>query len=298
MQNKIVCAHSSGKKLGYHTPCLINQVSIALQSLCLNKISSDCIPVKDSRVRDYMTSHVISINLDKTFLDAINNMASNGIGTLVVVDGQTVTGVITEREILYYLVEHEGMPNKSIRFATNKKFVKVSPETEISDAARAMVSRNNRLLVFLEDKLAGIITASDMIDAFLKTRRNPQLRHIMSRRVVTMHPDTSILDAVKTMLKKRIGSVIVSADGGPTSIFTERDLLTKVLSRKVDLHERIGNYSSFPLITAKTGIGVKDAVLLMSSNKIKRLPLTMRGKVVAIVTARDLVSALQRRRKR
>lgn len=65
----------------------------------------------------------------------------------------------------------------------------------------------------------------------------------------------------------------------------------------MDLHERIGDYSSFPLITAKTGIGARDAAVIMSSNKVKRLPLTRRGKVVAIVTAKDLLSALQQGRK-
>lgn len=248
------------------------------------------------RVRDYMTSTVITADRDEHFMDAIAKMTSNGIGTLVVTEREKVIGVLTEREILYYLVEHEGIPDKSIQYATNRNFT-VSPETELEDAAKAMVSRNNRLLVFDKDRLAGIITASDMTKALLKKRRNPLLRRKMARRVLTLHPESTILDAVKTMIKKRIGSVIVSADGGPASIFTERDLLNKVLSRKVDLHERIGNHSSFPLITAKTGIGAKDAALIMSSNKVKRLPLTTRGKIVAIVTARDLMPALQGRKK-
>jgi CBS domain-containing protein len=148
-----------------------------------------------------------------------------------------VTGVLTEREMLYYLVEHEGLPDKTIQYATNRNFAKVAPKTEMRDAATAMI-------------------------------------------------------------KKSIGSVIVSAEGVPTSIFTERDLLNKVLSNNVDLYERIGSYSSFPLITAKTGIGAKNAAPIMTSHKIKRLPLTRRGKIVAIVTARDLVSALQQGRKK
>lgn len=268
-------------------------------ALSLNKIvTKDATKVmKDSRVGDYMTTAMMTADRNEHFLDAIRKMTSNDIGTLVVTDGEKMIGVLTEREILYYLVEHEGIPDKSIRYATNRNFFKVSYDTDLRDAAKAVISRNKRLLVFDENRLAGIITASDMLEALLKKRRNPILRRKMAREVVTMHPEGTILNVVKTMIKKRIGSVIVSANGVPTSIFTERDLLNKVLSRKVDLYERIGDYSSFPLITAKTGIGARDAARIMSSNKIKRLPLTRRGKIVAIVTARDLVSALSGRKK-
>lgn len=188
--------------------------------------------MKSPRVRDYMTSAVITADRDEHFMDAIAKMARNGIGTLVVMEGKKVIGVLTEREILYYLVEHEGTPDKSIYYATNRNFAKVSPEMELEDAAKAMVSRNKRLLVFDEEGLAGIVTASDMMKALLKKRRNPLLRRKMVREVVTMHPERTILDAVKMMIKKRIGSVIVSADSEPAGVFTERDLLTKVLSKK------------------------------------------------------------------
>lgn len=254
--------------------------------------------MKNPMVRDYMTTAVITADHNERFTDAIHKMTGNGIGTLVVTEGEKVTGVLTEREMLYYLVEHEGIPNKTIQYATNRNFAKIAPKTQMGDAAKAMISQNKRLLVFDQGKLAGIITASDMLEALLKKRRNPLLRRKMAREVVVMHPASTILDAAKTMIKKRIGSVIISADGVSTSIFTERDLLNKVLSRNVDLHEGIGSYSSFPLITAKTGIGAKDAARIMTSHKIKRLPLTRRGKIVAIVTARDLVSALQQGRKR
>lgn len=253
---------------------------------------------QELRVGNYMTSPVVTAGVDEGFLDATSEMASKGIGTLVIMDRKNkVAGVLTEREMLYYLVVNEGIPDKSIGYLVNKKFSKVSPYTDIRDAAKTMVTKNNRLLVFDEGELTGIITASDMVRAFLQRRRNPPLKGIARQKVFTVHPDSTILDAVKAMLKKRIGSVIVTAgDKGrrksPSGIFTERDLLVKVLAQKIDLLERVGSYSSYPMVTAKTGIGAKDAAQIMSSNKIKRLPLTRRGKIVAMVTARDLVSAL------
>jgi CBS domain-containing protein len=45
------------------------------------------------------------------------------------------------------------------------------------------------------------------------------------------------------------------------------------------------------VVTARLGIGAKDAAKIMFSHKVKRLPLTKGGKIVAMVTARDLVEA-------
>ena len=76
--------------------------------------------------------------------------------------------------------------------------------------------------------------------------------------------------------------------------YSQRDLLNSVLSEDVDIEERVGAYCRYPVVTAKLGIGAKDAGKIMLKNKIKRLPLVDKdSKIVAMVTARDLVEAYQ-----
>jgi CBS domain-containing protein len=160
-----------------------------------------------------------------------------------------------------------------------------------------MISNKMRLLVFDNDNniLAGIITASDIVRAFRKTDSNPPIEDVMSNKIYDVGYDNSILKAVKTLYKRRIGSVIVTKDEKTYGIFTERDLLTKVLStRGIELDEKLGDYSSTPLITAQHGIRANEAANKMFSNNMKRLPLTEDGKIVSIVTARDLVEAFQK----
>ena len=98
--------------------------------------------------------------------------------------------------------------------------------------------------------------------------------------------------AINLMYKKRIGSVLIIKDNVPFGIFTERDLLG-VLKKNVSLQERLANYSTYPLITAKYGIKGNDAAEIMSKNKIKRLVLKKNDTVVAMVTARDIVDAFR-----
>jgi CBS domain-containing protein len=252
------------------------------------------------KVGDFMSSPVVTVRPDTNFVDAVQMMILKGIGNLAVAEGEKVAGIITERELLQHLALNKTVPNKQVRYVLTQKFMKITPETSILEAAKTMISKKARLLVFRKDRrtgadqLAGIITASDIVRAFLQTDRNPSIESAMTNRIFTLRPGSTILAAAKMMLKKGIGSVIVTANGSPYAIFTERDLLNRVLGEHVDIEDKVGTYCTHPVVTARLGIGAKDAAKIMFLHKIKRLPLTKGGKAVAMVTARDLVEAFQR----
>jgi CBS domain-containing protein len=254
------------------------------------------------KVSDFMSSPVVTVRPDMSFADSVKMMILKSIGNLVVVEGEKVHGIITERELLQHLVLSKTVPNKQVKYILTQKFTKINPETSILGAAKTMISKKARLLVFRKDRrtgadqLAGILTASDIVRAFLQTDRDPSIESAMTNRIYAVRPDNTILAAAKMMLKKGIGSVVVTANGSPYAIFTERDLLNRVLGEHVDIEEKVGAYCTRPVVTAKLGIGAKDAAKIMFSHKIKRLPLTKGDKVVAMVTARDLVEAFQRGR--
>ena len=254
------------------------------------------------KVGDFMSSPVVTVRPDTNFVDAVQMMILKGIGNLAVIEGEMVDGIITERELLQHLVLNKAVPNKQVKYVLTQKFTKITPETSIFEAAKTMISKKARLLVFRKDRrtgadqLAGIITASDIVRAFLQTDRNPSIESAMTNRIFTVGPDNTILAAAKMMLKKGIGSVAVTTNGSPYAIFTERDLLNKVIGQGVDIEEMVGQYCSVPVITTKVGIGANEAGRLMFAHKVKRLPLLKGDRVVAMVTARDLVEAFQRGR--
>ncbi|WP_337862091.1 CBS domain-containing protein [Nitrososphaera sp.] len=98
---------------------------------------------------------------------------------------------------------------------------------------------------------------------------------VMSKRVATLQDWASINDAVRVLHRRRIGSVIVTTwDGFYQGIFTERDLLSKVLVEDKLLDKRVGEYCSWFMLTAQSGIRARGAAKLMFANDIKRLPIT------------------------
>ena len=121
-----------------------------------------------------------------------------------------------------------------------------------------------------------------------------EVDYFMSKDIITADEETSVEDVAKVMGEKGIGSVIITSHEEPIGIFTERDLLTKFLAKDQSLKIEVGKVCSSPLITAPLGISIHDAAAIMTSKRIKRLPITKEGKLAGILSARDLVEAYAR----
>jgi CBS domain-containing protein len=246
-----------------------------------------------TKVRDYMSANPICIEAVSTFRQAIGIMVEHRIGNLIVRNAYS-SGILTEREILHYLNQFGGIPDLKLYELTLRKFTKVSPNTSVTEAAKTMISSKTRLLVYDDaNEMVGIITTSDLLRAlFRSSDRNPSLEEVISRNVFTLESYATVADAIRLMENKRIGSIIVTVEQMYDGIFTERDLLSKILIQKnAGMTDEIGKYCSWFMLSAHKGVRARDAAGLMLANKIKRLPITRNGRVVGVVTARDLVEA-------
>jgi CBS domain-containing protein len=94
------------------------------------------------------------------------------------------------------------------------------------------------------------------------------------------------------MGEKHVGSILVSHSGVTDAIFTERDLLSRVLPEKKDLAGiTVGTYASSPLITVAGVTDVKEAARIMTEMKVRRLVVVRDGQPAGIFTAADLAKA-------
>ena len=71
--------------------------------------------------------------------------------------------------------------------------------------------------------------------AYKESRRHLKVADIMSRKVITTTPKTTMMQAARTMGEKHIGSLIVMKYKTPVAIVTERDLLSRVLATGMDM---------------------------------------------------------------
>lgn len=243
-------------------------------------------------ISSYMTAYPISVEPKIPLMQAVNFMVDKGFGNLIVSDGTIPKGILTEREILKVIADSKDVHKLTVQDAGWQPYVRLSLGHTVLDAAHQMIRKKSRLLVFDGDKLVGIVTVSDLLRAFRKTKSELSLDDVVGTTVEKCKSSDSIYEVVKKLHEKRIGSIIVGDMKG-YGIFTERDLLIHLASNSSNLHDPVGSHSSSPLIVANVGIKVHEAASIMASKDIKRLGLVKDGLLVHVVTARDIVDAYQ-----
>lgn len=125
-------------------------------------------------------------------------------------------------------------------------------------------------------------------------QRRPSLQRmpvesIMTTGVITIEGSKLVEDCVKLMSKNDIGCVVVVDKDSPLGMFTERDLLRTLAKDVGNLHLTMTDAMNKPLKTILPAATVWDAIEMMNNGRIRHLPVVDKGKLVGILTVRDLV---------
>jgi CBS domain-containing protein len=137
---------------------------------------------------------------------------------------------------------------------------------------------------------------------------------VMSREVLTVTPETSIIEAARLMLQHRISGLPVVEAGAVVGIVTEGDLLRRTeigtaprRSRWLELlvgparlardyvqanARKVGEVMTRQVVSVTPHTPLAEVVQLMEKHRIKRLPVIDEGRLVGIVSRADLVRAL------
>ena len=244
-------------------------------------------------VNHIMSQDVITINPESSMAEAARIMGEKHIGSIIVKKYETPVGIVTERDLLSKVLALGKDPIKEkVEASMSFPLITIDPSAKIKEAAQMMIQKKGRLAVFDGGKLVGVITASDLISSLPEVPETEvKVDDFMTKEVVTADEEKSVASIAKIMGEKRIGSVIVTSNGEPFGIFTERDLLTTFLVKGKSLLTKVGKEASSPLVKAPAGTSVHKAAAIMVLKKIRRLPITLGYNLVGIITARDLVEA-------
>ena len=112
---------------------------------------------------------------------------------------------------------------------------------------------------------------------------------IMTARVETVKLKESLNHALKKLVKRNIGSIVVVEGEDPVGIVTERDISRCVVKGAKALKTQVKNLMSSPLITVARSTNIQDAITMMLKHGIRRLPVVEQGKLVGFVSERDLL---------
>ena len=123
---------------------------------------------------------VVTITEDRSALDAARVLVEHDIGSVVVMEGERATGILTERDLLRLTARRPGeLGSIKVGSVMTREMITAGPEDELDDMMDVMTKNKFRHLPVVEgDRLVGIISIGDLVNAcrILAENENSQLR--------------------------------------------------------------------------------------------------------------------------
>ncbi|MEM0440264.1 MAG: CBS domain-containing protein [Candidatus Caldarchaeum sp.] len=119
-------------------------------------------------VKDIMTQDVVTVSPETTVYTAARIMAQAEVGSVVVTVGEKPVGIITERDLVRKVLAAGLSPRRTtVKQVMSSPVVVVGERTSVEEAVSIMAKNKiRRLLVVSDEKLVGIVTATDVVKAF------------------------------------------------------------------------------------------------------------------------------------
>jgi CBS domain-containing protein len=120
------------------------------------------------------------------------------------------------------------------------------------------------------------------------------VRDVMTARVVTLPPETTLAEAALTMREQDIGDIVVTAGAGPAGLVTDRDIVVRAVAERRDpASTTIGEILTPNLVTVRPDDTVQSAALLMRDNAVRRVLVCEDDQtLVGIVSIGDLAEEI------
>src|SRR5258705_7065488 len=119
---------------------------------------------KHKTVQDVMTLDPITLPASASLIDAAKTMRDGGIGDVVVIDGEEVLGIVTDRDIVVRGIADARDPQSTTLIdICSRELTTVSPNDQVGTAVRLMREHAiRRLPVVLRGRPVGIVTLGDL----------------------------------------------------------------------------------------------------------------------------------------
>lgn len=112
----------------------------------------------------------------------------------------------------------------------------------------------------------------------------------MSKNPIYISPNDNVLESTKLMLEKHVGSLLVKEKENLLGILTERDLV-RMISLGIDPGTtKVRQIMTTKIVTITPEKDIYDAIVLMNKENLRRLPVTVNGRVIGLITLRDILT--------
>jgi predicted transcriptional regulator len=118
---------------------------------------------------------------------------------------------------------------------------------------------------------------------------------LMTQPVLEIDENSTAQESGEMMGKAHVGALLVTRKQENVGIITERDILSKIIAARGDLETTIvKDVMSMPLVTVDKDMDAEDAIRKMNKNKVRRLFITDKGRIVGVFTTSDITKLAAR----
>ncbi|MBW2242086.1 MAG: CBS domain-containing protein [Deltaproteobacteria bacterium] len=254
----------------------------------------------------------------ETLHDAAEQMATERVGSLVVVKGRSPVGVVTDRDIALGVLARGLDPEAaSVAEIASTPAVVVGTELPLREASATMRRHGLRRVPVVdgEGAVVGVLAGDDLVRlialeltclADVAAEQIPigvrsgsaeagPARDVeqYARKLTTIPEDASAGEVGRIMASEHIGCVVmVDRKGVPAGVVTDRDLVVRVVARGLGVDAPAAGAMSTSVVTIDARASLEQAASEMSSQGIRRLLVLREAHPVGIVTYDDLIVAL------
>ena len=288
------------------------------------KPSSKTPPSKDheGEIIQIAKGPVVTMAPTTPIYDAIQIMTKEGFRRIPIADAGTkvLEGIVTATDIIDYLGGGEKFEiieqrfggnffkaiNEPIRLIMTQKVASVKISTKISEAIELMKEKNLGGLPVVDDenRVRAIITERDIAHLFADRISDVKVAQLMSEKVVTALPKTTIFEAEKTMTTQGFRRLPIISDGKVIGIITTMDIIRFFGTGKVFKHlqsKTIIQVLNTPALEISTrevttitpNADVGQAAKLMRDKNIGAIPVVEKEKLVGMITERDFFKLIE-----
>ena len=233
-----------------------------------------------NQVKEIMTTQLTSAKITETIFRVVEIMVGADIGRVIITDADVPVGIFTEKDVLKR-VANKGidLQQTSIREVMTSPIQAVAEETHILDALGKMYQGNFRHLLVRGRRgtIVGIVSMRRILKIAVELGQGlsetQTVGEIMSGQVLTVDEGRSISESTELMMRNNSSAVVVTQEQRSKGIFTERDLLKRVINKVPDITKTpVRDVMTAPLISMPRTTHIGEVLAEMYRRDIRNMP--------------------------
>jgi CBS domain-containing protein len=258
------------------------------------------------KVRDVMTTDVITIDKDVDLRHVMNLMKKHDITKIPVLEEKQLVGMVTDNIIAYKLgsIRKKGVPASRLHASsvTDKKIECIKSDTEVKTILKMVGKPGPTMLCVTDNRhLLGVVTKADLLH--LVDSKKP-VKEIMNKKILTVSSDDRVIHARRVMLDENVARLPVVDNGKLIGMVSDNELAFAFAEVKRSF--RLGRQKhrldellvrevmKIPAFWTQPGTTAAEAAGIMLKHNVGALPIIENDKIVGIISRTDLLNTISR----